>query len=328
MKRNRGRFSKHKEQLKHKPAEFPDAPRWSKPAAIVQEADVEQAPAACEGSADAELAALAAAEDVIKSRDLAQQENCNAVIGAEAAAVDIGQNEASEHSLQEQVLQEQVLHETQETETRKETIKKTREKPELEREQARVRERFAEKPSGHGLVYEILDWGKYILLALVMGLIITGYIVQRNEVVGVSMDPTLKNADRVWVQKLSKLWNGIERGDVVTVNGAALSDGSLKQEDLVKRVIAVAGDQISISEGQVYLNGQRLDEPYLAANVETYMPNSKSLDITIAAGQYFVMGDNRGSSKDSRYFGPITADAILGEVWFRTSPLDRLGLIH
>lgn len=295
MKFKRGKFSEKEEQIENPAAEVSDSPPCSESEKTPLEAD---------------------------TNDLARQENCTAVMGAELAKVHIGQNEESERALQEQV-----LHAALETELRDKTIKKVLEKTELTQSRLSAGERFAEKSKRNSLVYELLDWSKYILLALAMGLIITGYIVQRNEVVGVSMDPTLKNADRVWVQKISKLWDGIERGDVVTVNGAALSDGSLKQEDLVKRVIAVAGDLISISDGQVFLNGQRLDEPYLAANVETYMPNSRSMEITIAAGQYFVMGDNRGSSKDSRYFGPINADAILGEVWFRSSPLDRIGFI-
>ncbi len=184
-----------------------------------------------------------------------------------------------------------------------------------------------EKETEPGLVHEILDWAKYILLALLTGLFITGYVVQRNEVVGVSMDPTLQNADRVWVQKLSRLWNGVERGDIVTVHGAALSDGSLKQEDLVKRVIAIAGDRLEIRDGQVYLNGKLLDEPYLAQANSTYTPDLSVLDITIKEDEYFVMGDNRGVSKDSRYFGPVKKEAILGEVWFRSSPFERFGFV-
>lgn len=184
-----------------------------------------------------------------------------------------------------------------------------------------------EKETEPSLVHEILDWGKYILLALLLGLFITGYVVQRNEVVGVSMDPTLQNGDRVWVQKISRLWSGFDRGDIVTVHGAALSDGSLQQEDLVKRVIAVAGDRLEIREGQVFLNGALLDEPYLAQPNSSYMPAQADLDITIKEGEYFVMGDNRAASKDSRYFGPVTKEALLGEVWFRSSPFDRFGFV-
>lgn len=185
-----------------------------------------------------------------------------------------------------------------------------------------------DKDEKHSVIYEILDWSKYILLALVLGLLITGYVVQRNEVVGVSMDPTLQNEDRVWVQKLSKLWGGINHGDIVTVHGAALSDGSLQQEDLVKRVIGMAGDRVEIRDGLVYLNGSLLPEPYLADGVQTYMPDLGTMDLTLKEGQYFVMGDNRGSSKDSRFFGPVTEDAILGEVWFRSSPFERMGFVH
>lgn len=184
-----------------------------------------------------------------------------------------------------------------------------------------------EQEAEPGLVHEILDWAKYILFALLLGLFITAYVVQRNEVVGVSMDPTLQNADRVWVQKLSRLWGGFDRGDIVTVHGAALSDGSLQQEDLVKRVIAVPGDYLEIRDGLVFLNGTLLEEPYLAHANSTFTPGHGSLEITIKEGEYFVMGDNRGASKDSRYFGPIKEEAILGVVWFRSSPFDRFGFV-
>lgn len=266
---------------------------------------------------------------------LAEEENVNAMLRAEVAGDHVDFNAEVEWLMQTHLgkrpaLKHKHLKETPVTKTEVETentpaVDETNKPAE---DITTVVDSSKSTQERQSLVYEILDWSKYILLALVIGLLITGFVVQRNEVVGISMDPTLQHHDRVWVQKLSKIWGGIERGDIVTVHGAALSDGSLKQEDLVKRVIAVSGDHLEIKGGVVYLNGVLLPEAYLGENVQTLMPDLGVLDIVIPEGQYFVMGDNRPSSKDSRYFGSVAAEAILGEVWFRSSPFDRIGFVQ
>lgn len=178
------------------------------------------------------------------------------------------------------------------------------------------------------LVFEIVDWAKYILLALIVGLFLTSYVIQRNEVLGASMLPTLQSGDRVWVEKVSKLWGGLGRGDVVTVHGSALGGEQGIRDDLVKRIIALPGDRIRIADGAVYLNGAALEEPYLAQGIETYMPGGEDYEATLGEREYFVMGDNRPASRDSRFFGPVDRDSIMGEVWFRSSPWERIGLVR
>lgn len=176
-----------------------------------------------------------------------------------------------------------------------------------------------------GALREIADWVKYILFAFLFALLINQFVLQRNEVVGVSMQPTLHNGDHVWTQKVTKLWRNYSRGEIVTIHGDALKEKAKLHEDLVKRVIGVPGDHIEIKDGKVYLNGSPMDEPYLAEGTMTYPFHSEKLECDVPDGYYFVMGDNRENSKDSRHLGFINEDAIMGQIFFRTWPLDRAG---
>jgi signal peptidase I len=94
-------------------------------------------------------------------------------------------------------------------------------------------------------------------------------------------------------------------------------------ELLIKRVIALAGETIETRGGQVFINGQGLVEPYLSHETSgTYGP------LTVPEGQVFVMGDNRGASNDSRVFGPVTTERIVGRAWVSYWPFSALGLVH
>jgi signal peptidase I len=109
---------------------------------------------------------------------------------------------------------------------------------------------------------ELLDWLKYILIAVLIGLLLVVFVVQRNSVIGNSMVPTLHHADQLLVEKVSKWFSGISYGDIVTI-----SSRDLPQHDdgpnIIKRIVGMPGDTIEIREEGVYRNEQRLDEPYL-----------------------------------------------------------------
>jgi signal peptidase I len=123
------------------------------------------------------------------------------------------------------------------------------------------------------------------------------------------MYPTLLNADFYWLNKFAYVVGEPHRGDIV-----AIKDPSGHGFD-VKRIIATPAQSIYISHGKVYVNGQILREPYLPAKLPTFAyEKSEDEFYCLAPGQYFVMGDNRGNSCDSRSFGPIKRDAILGRV--------------
>ncbi len=126
----------------------------------------------------------------------------------------------------------------------------------------------------------------------------------RFRIEGQSMEPNLHDGEYVLIDKISYLLHPPERGDVVVFVPPT------NERDYIKRVIGLPGDTVEIKSGQVYVNGIALDEPYLK--------NSTNIDIParqVEEGRYFVMGDNRGNSSDSRVFGAITFQSIVGRAW-------------
>lgn len=169
---------------------------------------------------------------------------------------------------------------------------------------------------------EIIDWIKAIGLAIVLGLFIKTFIFNTTLVDGNSMNDTLHHGDRLFTNKILFLVSEPKRGDIVILK--APDDPS---KDYIKRVIAIEGDTVKISEGKVYLNGELLNEPYEPADTYTYGEYFEDETLTIQKGEVFVMGDNRlrGASKDSRMLGPIAVDAIKGKANFRYYPFDNMG---
>lgn len=128
-------------------------------------------------------------------------------------------------------------------------------------------------------------------------------LVGRFQIQQVSMQPTLYEGERVIVDKISYGLHPPERGDIIVFSG----HGTL---DLIKRVIGLPGETIEIHSGQVFVNGHALVEPYLTQPTYNDIPAQQ-----IAADHYFVMGDNRANSQDSRSFGPIKISDIVGRAW-------------
>jgi signal peptidase I len=191
---------------------------------------------------------------------------------------------------------------------------------------------LTEAPDGqtahHGrpdFLMELLDWLKYILFAVLLGLLIVTFVVQRNSVVGHSMDNTLNDQDQLIVEKVSKWFNGIHRGDIITITtkGLPYHDGDI---NIVKRVIGIPGDTIEIKNKAVYRNGEKISEPYLRTDIATEQLNVSYNRVTLDQDQYYVLGDNRGNSTDSRVFGPVDKNLIIGEVLLRVIPLSKFGV--
>ena len=126
----------------------------------------------------------------------------------------------------------------------------------------------------------------------------------RFRIEGDSMEPNLHNGEYVLIDKVSYLLHPPERGDVVVFTPPN------NERDYIKRVIGLPGDTVEIKGGQVYVNGVVLDEPYLKNLIHTDMPAR-----AVEKGRYFVMGDNRNNSSDSRAFGTITPQSIVGRAW-------------
>ncbi len=178
----------------------------------------------------------------------------------------------------------------------------------------------------------------YLLLALMFG---------RFEIKQVSMEPTFHEGQYVLVNRLGTwadwiLVKGAQAVDALGAQPAYATDGSpiaprfgprrgqvvvlyragINEDALIKRVVGLPGEKVEVHDGGVWINGQLLDEPYLNG-VRTDRCDAVC-SITLTANQYFVMGDNRPHSNDSRSFGPITADQIVGEVVLRYLPLDKV----
>jgi signal peptidase I len=151
--------------------------------------------------------------------------------------------------------------------------------------------------------------------ALVLALIVHLFLAQATIVYGQSMEPNLHPNQRLIVDKLSYRLHPPQRDDIVVVD---LPD---MDEMLVKRIIALPGEKVEVRGGAVFVNGAPISESY-AHDLTPY----DMAPLTLGPLAYFVMGDNRGNSNDSRSFGPITRDEIVGRVWLRYWPLDKFVL--
>lgn len=170
-------------------------------------------------------------------------------------------------------------------------------------------------------------------------------IVPPYAVDGASMNPTLTNGERLLVNRsvyahfdtnaLGRLFPWVDstganvvypfdqprRGDIVVFEPPVPSD-----QPYIKRVIGVAGDELRFADGYVVVNNQRLPEPYQPA-AETFCSGAEHCDLVVPDGTVYVLGDNRTNSADSRIFGPVRLEAIVGKAWLANWPLDRFGLM-
>lgn len=167
----------------------------------------------------------------------------------------------------------------------------------------------------------VLEYAVSILICVVMAVLIRNYVITRADVDGLSMSPTLKDKDVVFVEKISAISDKYNRGSIVIFDAHTIDN-----DIYIKRVIGAAGDQIQIRGGKVYLNGEELKEDYLSEGTVTgpgsFMTEGRIF--TVPEGCIFVMGDNRGSSADSRSFGPVKLKDVKGRAIIRIFPIKTL----
>ncbi len=163
-------------------------------------------------------------------------------------------------------------------------------------------------------------WMRDILISVAASFLIITFLYQPVRVEGTSMQPELRDQDRLFINKFAYHFENISRGDVVVFHYPR--DPS---KSYIKRIIALPGDTLSVDEGHVYVNGRRIAEPYVPRR---YQDARSVPETVIPPGDYFVMGDHRSISSDSRDFGPVNRDLIYGKAAFVYWPADNMGVIH
>ncbi|MBM3189205.1 MAG: signal peptidase I [Chloroflexi bacterium] len=156
-----------------------------------------------------------------------------------------------------------------------------------------------------------------VLPALVIVLVVNIFLAQATRVEGQSMEPNLHNNQRLIIEKISYRLHAPERGDIVVLRRPHKSS-----EPLIKRVVGLPGETVQIKEGRVYINGQPLTEPYL--DQATWGDSAPQI---VPEEHIFVLGDNRRASNDSRSFGMVPLDDVIGKAWVIYWPLPEAGII-
>ncbi len=166
----------------------------------------------------------------------------------------------------------------------------------------------------------LLVWARDLLISLAISAFIIVFLYQPVKVEGTSMMPGLDDQERVFINKFIYHLEPIERGDIVVFRYPRDPSTSY-----IKRVIGVAGDHIRIEDGQVYVNGKQLDEDYVPP---MYADDRSYPDMVVPQNSYFVLGDHRSMSNDSRDFGPVRDSYIYGKAVFGYWPMEKLGRLR
>jgi len=175
------------------------------------------------------------------------------------------------------------------------------------------------------ILQELLSTGLYLLFVLLLTWLLITFVIQRTEVDGSSMEGTLSHGDNLFVDKISYRFNEPERFDIIVFPFQY-------QEDTyyIKRIIGLPGETVQIDEqGNIYINGEILKESYGLEVIKPENIGRAAQPITLGEDEYFVMGDNRNNSSDSRteVVGNIHRDDIIGRAWLRCWPLERFGML-
>jgi signal peptidase I len=177
-----------------------------------------------------------------------------------------------------------------------------------------------------GCLFEIVET---IVLTLVIFLVIQNFVAQPYKVEQGSMEHSLEPDQYVLVDKLTPRVNPYRRGDIVVFTpppGFSRGAGT----PFIKRVIGVGGDKVEVKDGEVYVNGTALVEPYLYADAPTDPPEptvASQERWVVPAGDLYLLGDHRSVSEDSRSFGPVAVSSIIGRAWLRYWPIGVFGIL-
>lgn len=175
-------------------------------------------------------------------------------------------------------------------------------------------------PPRHASRPIIAVWLRDLIISLAISAFIIIFLYQPVKVEGTSMMPSLDDQERIFVNKFVYHIENIQRGDIVVFHYPR--DPS---KSFIKRVIGLSGDQIRIEAGQVFVNGVALNEDYVPS---AYIDSRTYKAVVVPTGSYFVLGDHRSLSNDSRDFGPVAANFIYGKAVFGYWPMEKLGRLR
>ena len=175
----------------------------------------------------------------------------------------------------------------------------------------------AEEPAG---LRTLRTWMRDLFFSILVTLFIILFVYQPVKVEGGSMEPGLEDQERIFINKLVYHFESIERGDIVVFHYPRDT-----RKSFIKRVIALPGDRIRIDYGRVYVNGVLLPEPYVPPDYQDAVSYPETV---VPSNAYFVLGDHRSMSRDSREIGPIARSFIYGKAVFGYWPMDKMGILH
>ncbi|MCI9532747.1 MAG: signal peptidase I [Lachnospiraceae bacterium] len=180
-----------------------------------------------------------------------------------------------------------------------------------------------EAPKKKGVLAETVSFALYIAVVFLVTYVVIHYVGQRTQVSGMSMEYTLSDGDNLIVDKISYRFHDPERFDIIVFP-------FLKEEETyyIKRIIGLPGETVQIGEdGAIFINGEELEESYGREVIQN--PGAAAEPITLQEGEYFVLGDNRNASSDSRdpSVGMVKRENIIGRAWLRLYPFDKIGFI-
>src|SRR6266853_2202425 len=171
-----------------------------------------------------------------------------------------------------------------------------------------------------GSLRTLRSWVRDLFFSILVSFFIILFVYQPVRVEGGSMEPGLEDQERIFINKLAYRFESIERGDIVVFHYPRDTHKSF-----IKRVIGLPGDRIRISAGHVYVNNRSLAEPYVPSDYQDARSYSETV---VPNNAYFVLGDHRNSSNDSREFGPLMRRNIYGKDVFGYWPMDKMGILH
>jgi signal peptidase I len=171
-----------------------------------------------------------------------------------------------------------------------------------------------------GALRVLHSWARDLFFSIIVSSFIILFVYQPVKVEGGSMEPGLEDQERIFINKLVYRWEDIGRSDIVVFRYPRDP-----RKSFIKRVIGLPGDHVRISFGHVYVNGRLVPEPYVP---DDFLDTRSYPDSVIPANSYFVLGDHRSMSNDSRDFGPVSRSYIYGKAVFGYWPMEKVGILR